>query len=105
MLVQMQVSVGSGLSSHQLTPPAEQHVHMEQNFPFLPLKMREKKNQREKNEIISAISDAVQRPSHKQRASGKFISLSRLGPESRMLGGRDGVLLCPTVPWLKGTDG
>lgn len=36
----MQVPLGSGLPSHQLVRPAEQHVHVGQNFPFLPLKMR-----------------------------------------------------------------
>lgn len=32
--------LGSGLPSLQLARPAEQHVHVGRNFPFLPLKMR-----------------------------------------------------------------
>lgn len=70
-----QARLGSGLPSHQLTHPAEQHVHVGHNFPFLPLKMMrgKKKYQRETNEIISSIFAPVQSPSHKQRANGELI--------------------------------
>lgn len=42
---------GSGLPSHQLMRPAERHVRVGLNFLFLPLKMkrRGKENQRETN--------------------------------------------------------
>lgn len=48
----MQVPLGSGLPSHQLTRPAEQHVRVGLNFLFLPLKMKRRGKKKIKGKRI-----------------------------------------------------